>query len=146
MLTIRAEQFEVFQPVAEAAFVRRVVEHLRETHSTVVVQLPNEVVPIKHISGEKLFRVVRSGIARARAYGIDWESSVTAFVVLMFIAAPNFDEHPLIQRILKDDRVPANSRIDQLWERTSDENWEVIRKNYKAAAWFAESEEVDSDR
>ena len=146
MLTIRPEQFHVFQPVAEAAFVRRVLEHLLERHSKVVVQLPNEVVPIKHVSNEKLFRVVRNGILRARAYGLGWESSVTAFVVLMFIAAPNFDEHPLIQRILKDERVPADSRIDELWERTSDENWEVVRKNYDVTAWGADAEEVDNDR
>ena len=30
MLKIRREQFEAFQPVAEAAFIRRVAEHLRD--------------------------------------------------------------------------------------------------------------------
>lgn len=135
MLKIRADQVAVFQPVAEAAFVRRVVEHLREHHAEVVVQLPNEVMLVKQISDERLSGLAGAGIGRARAYGMDWESAVTAFVVLMFVAAPNFDAHPLIGRILKDERVPANSRIDRLWERTSDENWEAARKNYDVAAW-----------
>jgi hypothetical protein len=135
MLIIRAEQFEVFQPVAEAAFVRRVVEHLREHHPDVVVQLPNEVILIKQTSDDRLYKMVRNAVNLARDYGIDWESTVTAFVVLMFVAAPNFDKHPLIQRVLRDERVDANSRVDQLWERTTDENWEAVRKNYDVTAW-----------
>lgn len=141
MLKIRREQFEVFQPVAEAAFVRRVAEHLRETCADAVVQFPNEVILVKQIADERLRAVVSDGITRARAYGMTWESAVTAFVVLMFVAAPNFDKHPLIQRVLKDERVAANSRIDQLWERTTDENWEAVRKNYDPAAWISDSQE-----
>jgi hypothetical protein len=141
MLKIRADQFEAFKPVAEAAFVRRIAEHLRNHHSDAVVQFPNEVILIKQISEERLRSMAKDGIARARSYGIDWESAVTAFVALMFIVAPNFDKHPLIQRVLKDERVAANLRIDQLWERTTEENWEAVRKNYDPAAWVAVSQE-----
>ncbi|HST23420.1 MAG TPA: hypothetical protein VLR90_20070, partial [Blastocatellia bacterium] len=128
-------------PVAEAAFVRRVAEHLRDNHSDAVVQFPNEVILVKQIADERLRRVAHDAVTRARTYGLSWESAVTAFVVLMFVTAPNFDEHPLIQRILKDERVPANSRIDQLWERTTDENWEAVRKNYDPTAWISDSQE-----
>lgn len=138
MLMIRAKQLEVFRPVAESAFVRRVVAHLRDQHADAVIQLPNEVVLVKQISDERLRRMAAAGIARAREYGMDWESSITAFVVLMVVVAPNFDQHPLIERVLRDERVPANSRGDQLWERTSEENWEVVRKNYDPAAWAVE--------
>jgi hypothetical protein len=141
MLKIRPEQFAVFQPVTESAFVRRVVEHLRENHADVVVQFPNEVMLIKQIADEQFYTLVRCGIARARTLGMDWESGITAFVVLMFVAAPNFDQHPLIQRVLKDERVTANSRVEHLWERTSEENWEAVRKNYDAQAWDIESTE-----
>ena len=141
MLKIRREQFEVFQPVAEAAFVRRVAEHLRDNHADAVVQFPNEVILVKQIANEKLRSVAEYAITRARNYGLSWESTVTAFVVLMFVAAPNFDKHPLIQRILKDERVPADSRIDQLWERTTEENWEAVRKNYDATAWVSNPQE-----
>lgn len=143
MLIIRAEQFEVFQPVAESAFVRRIAEHLREHHANAVVQFPNEVILVKQITDERLRGMVEHAVTRARLYGMDWESAVTAFAVLMFVVAPNFDKHPLIQRVLKDERTPANSRIDQLWERTSDENWEAARKNYDPTAWADDSKEGD---
>ena len=142
MLIIRREQFEIFQPIAEAAFVRRVTAHLRENHAEAVIQFPDEVILIRQISDDRLYPLVQNGIARARGYAMDWESAITAFVVLLFVAAPNFDAHPLIQRILRDERVPANSRIDQLWERTSEENWEVVRKHYDPAAWTASLEGV----
>jgi hypothetical protein len=141
MLKIRPEQFAVFQPVAEHAFIRRVVEHLRENHPDVVVQFASGVMLIKQIGDEKLHALVKRGIARARALGMDWESGITAFVVLLFIAAPNFDQHPLIQRVLKDERVAANIRVEQLWERISEENWEAVRKNYDARGWDMEAEE-----
>src|SRR5262249_34777664 len=105
MLKIRPEQMKAFQPVAESAFIRRVVEHLHDHHSGTVIQLPAEVVPLKQVSDEKLCAMVQAGIARARGYGMDWEASITAFVVTMFVAAPNFDKHPLIQRVLNDERV-----------------------------------------
>jgi hypothetical protein len=79
--------------------------------------------------------MVRNGIARARRYGMNWESSLTAFVVLMFVAAPNFDEHPLIQRILRDDGAAPNERIDRLWEKTSEANWKTVEQDYDASAW-----------
>ena len=138
MLKIRPEQFAVFQPVAEHAFLRRVVEHLRNEHADVVVQFPNEVLLVKQIADERFHTLVKKGIARARALGMDWESAITAFVVLLFVAAPNFDQHPLIQRVLKDEKVSANLRIEQLWERTSEENWEAVRKNYDVKAWDIE--------
>jgi hypothetical protein len=141
MLMIRAKQLEVFQPVAESAFVRRVVAHLRDNHADAMIQLPHEVILVKQISDERLRRMVEEGIARARDYGMDWEATITAFVVLMVVAAPNFDQHPLIERVLRDERTPANSRIDQLWKRTSEENWEVVRKNYDPTAWAADSRE-----
>ena len=139
MLMIRARQLDVFQPVAEAAFVRRIVVHLRTSHADAVIQFPNEVILVKQISDERLRQMVEDGIARARNYGMDWESTITAFVVLMVVAAPNFDGHPLIERVLRDERASANSRIDQLWERTSEENWEVVRKNYDPTAWMTDS-------
>jgi hypothetical protein len=64
-----------------------------------------------------------------------WKSSLKAFVVTMFVAAPNFDEHPIIQRILRDEKLEPEARLDALLERTSDQNWEAVEKNYSAGAW-----------
>jgi hypothetical protein len=137
MLTIRPEQFEAFNAVAEAAFIRRVAGHIRAKHSDVIVELPDATLPVKQITDELLLEIVRRGIERARSYGMRWESSLTAFVVLMFVTAPNFDDHPLLQRVLKDESLAADSRIDQLWERTTDQNWEAVERSYDPEAWEA---------
>lgn len=135
MLTIRPEQFDAFSSVADAAFVRRLAVHLRENHGDVIVELPNQTSTVKQLPDDVLWELVEKGIARARGYGMSWESTLTAFVALMFVAAPNFDDHPLIQRALKDDSVPPDSRIDHLWERTTDQNWEAVKRSYDPSGW-----------
>jgi hypothetical protein len=143
MLNIRSEQLEVFNPTAERAFQRRVVEYLRENHAGVAVQFPDGVTTVVKIPEDKLSEIVRIGLERARNYGMTWESSLCAFVVLMFVAAPNFDEHPLIERVLKDESVEPDSRIDQLWERTSEQNWEAVKQKYDAKTWHLKLLEGD---
>jgi hypothetical protein len=135
MLIIRPEQLEVFKPVAEVAFRRRVVDYLQENHPQVAVQLPNGITTINQIPEEIIHKMVENGIEKARSYGMTWESSLTSFVVLMFVAAPNFDEHPLIQRGLRDESVEVDSRINKLWDRTSEQNWEAVKEKYDANAW-----------
>lgn len=135
MLIIRPEQLEPFQQVAEAAFAMELVEELREESSGVMIQLPNGSFTIDQIPEEVLYEMVRNGITRAHKYGLSWEYSIGGFVTLMFEAAPNFDEHPLIQRVLKDEDTAPDSRIDELIDRTTDENWEAVEQNYDANAW-----------
>ena len=135
MLKIRPEQLEVFQRKVEDAFVEDLIDYLVTEHPDCVVQLTNKISTIKEIPQPTLRKIVRNGIARAKTYHLTWKSSLSAFVVLMFVAAANFDEHPLIQRVLRDENVESDSRIDQLWERTSEKDWEAVRQNYHSDAW-----------
>jgi hypothetical protein len=140
MLSIRPEQIEVFQDVAEAAFERRIADYLREEHADEVVTLParqDEVreVEVKSLDDETLLAMVRAGIARARSHGMTWESSITAFVVLMFVVSPNFDSHRLIRRLLNDEETEPDARMDSLLELTTEENWEMAGRQYDAGAW-----------
>jgi hypothetical protein len=140
MLTIRPEQLETFLPVAEASFERRVADYIREEHADEAVTLPageGEVIEnkVNGLDDETLLKMVRTGIARARSYGMTWESSITAFVVLMFVVAPNFDGHPLMTHILKDGSIEPDERIDRLCEQTTDSNWEAAKRDYNVAAW-----------
>lgn len=140
MLKIRPAQIKAFTPAAEAAFERRVAVYLREEHAEEVVTLPaggDEVAElvVRDLDDETLLKMVRAGIARARSYGMTWESTITAFVVLMFAVAPNFDSHPLIRRVLEDTEVKPELRIEQLWEQTTEENWEVAAQGYDAREW-----------
>lgn len=126
---------EVFQPLAEADFLNRVVEHLLKYHSDVIVDFPDYACLLEEIPKNVFEEMVSGGIARARSYGMEWESTLCSFLVLMFVAAPNFDEHPLIRRVLKDESVPPDSRIKMLWRHISDETWEAVGQNYDAQVW-----------
>ena len=60
---------------------------------------------------------------------------MASFVVLMFIAAPNFDEQPSISYVLKNERIEPESKIDELWEWTTESDWELVERNYDPFAW-----------
>jgi hypothetical protein len=49
--------------------------------------------------------------------------SVTAFVTLMFLVAPDFDRHPAIARALRLHGAEPE-RLRLLFERTREEDWE----------------------
>lgn len=142
MLTIRPEQLEAFRPAADAAFLQQVVDYVRDEHDDQAVQLTSGAFTVAQLPDDVLRELVRCGFERARAYGMTWESSITTFVILMFVVAPNFDEHPVIRHILRDGRVPPDSRLDELWERTSDENWEAAARKYSPSAWSPRAQAV----
>jgi hypothetical protein len=146
MIVIRPEQLEAFSPVAEADFERRVAEYLRESHPGVAVTFPSgegesKEAEVKALDDETLLRMVRTGIARARSYGMTWESSITAFVVLTFIVAPNFDDHPLINRFLTNDEVEPDARVDELVAGATEGNWVAAKQGYDAGKWGLELNE-----
>lgn len=135
MLRIRSEQIGAFGPLADAVFAKRVAEYVRETHSNLQVRFPTETLTVAEIPEELLEKTVQEGIDRARGYGLSWETSLSAFVVLMFVSAPNFDSHPQVRQILTSAAVSADHRMDRLWEGTSERVWEEIRKNYDPKEW-----------
>jgi hypothetical protein len=135
-MIIRPEQFEVFLPQAEAAFETRVVEYLKEEHWDELVRLPSGEFLIEELPDETLLKMVRHTTSRSRRYEMEMESSITAFVVLAVVTAPNFDEHLLIRRILNDHSTPPEDRIQRLWDETTEENWAAVEENYDVKAWF----------
>jgi hypothetical protein len=143
MLRIRPEQYDAFQPVAEAAFVAEVVDHLRNTRPDEVVRLPGGQTTIAKLPDDILSDMVRGGIARAREYGITWRSTLLAFVKLMFVFAPNFDDHPLLKRVLLDNDTDPNGRLDKLMQNSTEENWEAVRREYDVTAWELREQEVN---
>ena len=134
-LKIRPEQIEAFQPVADAGFVRRLAEYLRSAHSEVIVKIPSGSIAVSQIPRVVLSRMVQTGITRARRYDFTSESSLAAFVAIMFVAAPNFDAHPLIQVVLQDPDVTPARRLDNLWGRISPQNWRAVESYYDPSAW-----------
>lgn len=121
--------------LADAAFAARIAEQLRRKHGSRVVRLVTGFVFVSEISDVELGAMIRSGFRRARAYGLTWETNLSAFVYLMFAVAPNFDSHPLVRHLLSDPSVAPDSRVEQLWRDTTDENWRAIRRNYDPEVW-----------
>src|SRR5262249_24020635 len=136
-LRMRPEQMDVFRPVAEAAFVKRLADLLRARHGDAVVRRAEGTTPLKQLPDGVLRELVQRGIARAREYGLTWQSSLGGFVALRFVMAPNFDAHPLVRRVLRDGRIPADLRVDQLWRRTTRKTWEQVQERYDPRAWQA---------
>jgi hypothetical protein len=134
-LIIRHEQFQVFQAGADAAFEERLAHHILKVHAGATVVLPGRELKVAEIPGALLREMVGKGLARARGYGMRYESSLAAFVSLMFAVAPNFDEHPLIRRVLEDESTPPDLRIEMLDEYVTDENWEAAAQSYDPGAW-----------
>jgi hypothetical protein len=141
MLTIRAEQMAAFQPVAERDFENRLMKFIRDHLNETEVRLTEGEVTVAQIPDETLAEMARNGVARARQYGLTWELTLVGFVILMFTEAPNFDSHPLIRRVLMDDSIEANQRLDRLDERITEQNWDAVEEAYDPAAWNLNSNE-----
>lgn len=93
--------------------VEHIVTHLAEEHPDLIAELGDEEVA----------RRAAAGIARAHAHGFVQPESVTAYVTLMFLVAPDFDSHPAIARALRLHGTEAD-RLRLLFERTREEDWD----------------------
>lgn len=135
MLIISQQQLRVFQPLAEASLVRKIANHLATHHGTSIVRCSFGVFTLAKTPNEVLERLIRSGIRSARRYGFSWESDLAAFVVLMFVVSPNFDDFPSVRQILLDQSMSPDSRLSELWDETSEEEWEQMKENYNPDGW-----------
>ncbi|MFT3768642.1 MAG: hypothetical protein QM820_24615 [Minicystis sp.] len=124
-MNIRTEQLDVLRADRARQREVRLAEHLRAAHGDLVAGL----------SDEALLHRVHAGVRRAQAYGITWDSTLAAFLVLMFRAAPNFDEHPIVQAVLRFEDLEPDLRIDALMAVTDDEHWEEIAAKRDDRAW-----------
>ncbi|MDQ3132147.1 MAG: hypothetical protein M3Q99_15475 [Acidobacteriota bacterium] len=134
-MIIRQKQFEVLQEVADKNFVERIVGHLQEKHASLAVELPSGKLIVSDIPVETLHRLVSGGVAQAREYGITWETNLTSFVVMMFIASPNFHLHSAVNAILQDEDVKSEDRVDRLVENITEAEWQDAKESYDPQAW-----------
>jgi hypothetical protein len=141
MPQIREEQMQAFQREADVVFERRLAGEIRARQADTVVRLPGRTLTVRELPEATLQEMVRDGIERARGYGMTFESSLAAFVVLMFVVAPNFDEHPVVQRRLSDEKVQADARVQGLAKEVPEADWEAARDSYDPGAWKLTEEE-----
>jgi hypothetical protein len=62
-------------------------------------------------------------------------SSITAFATIMFEVAPNFDEYPLVRKILHDGDSNPDDAIFDLPELLTEEDWEEISELADQSVW-----------
>ena len=124
-LKITSATFDSFQPSAEEAFVEDLLRFARRELETWVRHDPDDILRER----------IRSGIARARSHGFQWQSSIAKFVSLMLRFAPNFDEYPPIRQLLDRMDVEPESRADLLFSEIAAEHWEGAEARYDALAW-----------
>ena len=145
-LSIRAEQMSVIEAVAQENFVRRIAAHLLAEYPKAVVNLPeDEKFTVDELPEETLHDLIRVGIKRARGHQLTHESSIAAFVAVMFEVAPNFDTHRLSQVLLSDEEIEPNARLEELLNVLNEKNWESIREDYDPKAWKPEQETDETD-
>lgn len=95
-----------------------VVDHLCEHQ-------PQEVAGL---SDAEIRRRAQIGIDRARQFEFDKPSSVVAFVSLLFVAGPHFDEQPGIRKALTDASIEPDLRITRLFDNTRESDWEEAER------------------
>jgi len=129
MLVIRQEQIDALIKGTDEEFVEFLVGHVKE-------EFPEKTAERDE---ETLRTMVRGGIERAESHGFTTAQDITAFISIMFEAAPNFDEQPQIKTVLDDEKFAPEDRIERLWSPlVTEENWLEAERNYNENAWFPE--------
>ena len=123
MLKFAKRQMKVIDTEVEAAYAREMAAYLRMEHAEDVAAL----------SEDKLYTRVSIAIQRASRYDMTWDTSITAYVAIMFTISPTFDEQPAIRAVMNDESVPPNLRIDALWDRTTDDDWDEAERSAEGA-------------
>jgi hypothetical protein len=126
MLIIREEQIQYFIAADEEQLVEVISRAIREIN-------PERVADY---TDEKLGKMVRIGIERAKSHDLTRGEDIAAFVAVMFEIAPKFDEQEEIKAVLNDPMFPPEDRLYQLFERVSEGAWEEAEKLYEDTFWF----------
>ncbi|EHR69961.1 hypothetical protein BurJ1DRAFT_1088 [Burkholderiales bacterium JOSHI_001] len=125
MLTFRPDQFDTFQQMADDAFVESMVGFARK-----------ELAPWVQFDSDAILRErIKSGVARARSHGFQWQSSLAKFVTLMLRFCPNFDSDPAVDALLARTDLAPEARADLLFSDITAEQWAAIEERYEPAAW-----------
>ncbi|MGD9171233.1 MAG: hypothetical protein PVI97_14400 [Candidatus Thiodiazotropha sp.] len=130
-MKIKKDQFDAGLLANEETFIDFISEHLKDESYDYVKRLPDDA----------LKEMIANGLKRARGYGFKAANDLTAFVVFMFETAPNFDEHPTVNKIFKDNSIPIDQRFDCMLKNMTDEEWEEAHENYDEDAWFPEDDD-----
>ncbi len=121
----RAQLDECFLAI-ERDLIKVIYWHLRGHHSKAV----------QHLTRAQLEQRVETTVVRGRRYGFQTISDLAGFSALMFELAPNFDEHPSFQRILKDPELLPELKLRRLSQQISEKDWREALGQYDKLFWL----------
>lgn len=114
MPQIPASQFDRLLQQDMPAFVDKTLAVVRDSH------------PTYRQSDDMLRDSIRAGFKRALQHGLTTDEQLMEYVLVMFASAPNFDQHPMIARVLGDQRFPIEVRWERIFEEDFDDFWGEI--------------------
>jgi hypothetical protein len=76
------------------------------------------------LSDAEIGRRVRLGLARARGHGFTDPEPATAFVALMFLVSPCFDQQPAIAAAMRSAKGAPAERLSALFSHAREQDWE----------------------
>jgi hypothetical protein len=135
MLTIRTEQITAFERAVDERYIEDLTDYLLQTHPKAPIRSYVRSALLSSLTRTVVLRLVRNGIARARSHGLTWKGNIAAFVTLMVIVSPNFDQDPVVARILREARESIDRHWESIWDDTTNDDWARIRDSYDTAAW-----------
>jgi hypothetical protein len=141
VFTVKSEQIRLFQPEAEAAFARQVFDYVKENHAADGVATVHGKSRVGELPDDVLRQMVEDGIRRGRDYRIEWQSTLLTFVVLLFMTAPNFDEHPKVSSFFVGAETIDDAALESLLDEMTDEDWDEVENSYDPQAWNLSFEE-----
>ena len=126
MLIIRDVQLQAFLAADDDELVRVVSNAVRDANPA----------RVKGYSDEKMNKLVRIAIARARERGLTKAEYIAAFAAIMFEVSPLFDQQEAMSAVLEDANFTPEQRLFQLFERVPDEAWAEAERSYDESVWF----------
>ncbi|MDH3494182.1 MAG: hypothetical protein OEM82_11575, partial [Acidobacteriota bacterium] len=99
-MKIRTAQINEIEKAREQDFVKEVAHEIRTQHADECKDLDDEALRAK----------VEDGFKQAKSYGLKQKYSLSMFVQLQFLSAPDFDEYPTVRYILTHPSVEPDDK------------------------------------
>lgn len=126
-MKIRNEQIEAFKTTADESLADSLLQDLRAEYAE----------DVEGLSDETILKRVHYGLGRARRYEIKRDTSLAAFVLLMFAVTPHFDEHPDILAVMQNEDIKTDMRIKWVLRNTTNDQWDEVKQHCRKNPWPA---------
>jgi hypothetical protein len=132
---IRREQMKALRRGAISDLARRLAADLREKLGELLVLLPGHAVKLAELQPNQIEAMVRVCLERGLDHGFENENALAKFTTLCFLLGPKFDELPAFQNVIDDHLTLLDRRLDEIYTRTTEKDWEEAALAYDRHRW-----------